>query len=83
MCYFGSMTAPLLDRLQEKVLQAASELTAVKKERDRLLAEVQLMQEESRRARKLLRQHGELLEERKKTQAKLERLLEKLNGLKV
>ncbi len=77
------MTAPLLDRLQEKVLQAASELTAVKKERDRLLAEVQLMQEESRRARKLLRQHGELLEERKKTQAKLERLLEKLNSLKV
>ncbi len=77
------MTAPLLDRLQEKVLQAASELVSVKKERDRLLAEVQLMQEESRRARKLLRQYGELLEERKRTQAKLERLLEKLNNLKI
>jgi FtsZ-binding cell division protein ZapB len=59
------MAVPLLDRLQEKVQAASSELVSLRKERERLQGEVGLMQEESRRARRILREYQELLAERK------------------
>lgn len=75
--------ASLLDRLSEKVKQAAAELSALKKERERLAAEVELMREENRRSRKILREHQELLAERVKIKERLEGLIEKLHKLKV
>lgn len=77
------MGKAVLDRLEERVREAASQLQSSKKERERLMAEVKLMQDESRRARKVLRQYDELLKERKKVQEKLEGLLEKLDQLKI
>ena len=76
------VTTPL-DRLHEKVQQASAELTSLKKDRDKLLAEVDLMREENRRARRVLREHQELLTERTKVQQKLEQLMEKFDRLKV
>lgn len=77
------MGSPLLNRLSDRVQQAASTITALKKERERLLAEINLIQEESRRSRRLIREHQELLAERGRLKLKLERLLEKLDKLKV
>lgn len=77
------MGKAVLDRLEERVKDAAAQLQTAKKERERLQAEVKLMQDESRRARKVLRQYDELLKERKKVQEKLEGLLEKLDQLKI
>jgi len=77
------MVKSTLERLHEKVTEAAAQLQSSKKERERLAAEVKLMQDESRRARKVLRQYDELLKERKKVQEKLEQLLEKLDQLKI
>ncbi|HRY30131.1 MAG TPA: hypothetical protein P5079_08870 [Elusimicrobiota bacterium] len=77
------MTKPLLERLAEKSLEAAKQLTDAKKDRERLLAELELTREESRRARRILREYDELLKERKKVQQKLEQMLKKLDGLMV
>ena len=79
----GDMPSPLLDRLYEKVQQVTTEVSALKKERERLLAEIHLMQEENRRARKLAREHQELLAERQKLRDRLEKLLDKLDKMKV
>jgi FtsZ-binding cell division protein ZapB len=77
------MPSPLLNKLADKVRLAAAEIHALRKERERLLAEVALMEEESRRARRLLREHGELMGERQKMRERLEKILAKLDQLKV
>ncbi|MBL0058101.1 MAG: cell division protein ZapB [Elusimicrobia bacterium] len=77
------MPSPLLNKLADKVRLAAAEIHHLRKERERLTAELALMEEESRRARKLLRAHDDLLAERKKTRERLEKILAKLDGLKV
>lgn len=77
------MAPSLLDRLQTKVEQVSSELTSAKKERKRLEAEVELMQEENRRARRLLREHEELVKERTVLKTKLQKLWEKLDKLRL
>lgn len=55
----------------------------MRKERERLQAELTLMGEESRRARRLLREHGELVEERERLRSRLEKILDKLDRLKI
>lgn len=77
------MSSPLLTKLAEKVRLATVEIHNLRKERERLLAEVALMDDESRRARRLIREHGELLAERHKTRERLEKILSKLDQLKV
>ncbi|MBL8023073.1 MAG: cell division protein ZapB [Elusimicrobia bacterium] len=77
------MPSPLLNKLADKVRLATAEIHNLRKERERLLAEVALMEEESRRARRLLREHSELVAERDKTRGRLEKILAKLDGLKV
>jgi FtsZ-binding cell division protein ZapB len=77
------MASPLLTKLAEKVRLATLEIHNLRKERERLLAEVALMDEESRRARRLIREHGELVAERSKTRERLEKILAKLDQLKV
>lgn len=77
------MSSPLLTKLAEKVRLATVEIHNLRKERERLLAEVALMDDESRRARRLIREHGEMLAERQKTRERLEKILSKLDQLKV
>jgi FtsZ-binding cell division protein ZapB len=77
------LSSTVLLRLNEKIQQAASVIDTLKKERERLLAEVTLMQEENRRSRKLLREHQQLLSERERLRSRLEKLLKKLDSLKV
>jgi FtsZ-binding cell division protein ZapB len=77
------MGSPILDRLHEKVQQVSAELTSVRKDHERLTAEADLMREESRRARRVLREHEEMLKERAELQERLEVLLEKLDKLKI
>lgn len=77
------MVSPLLTKLAEKVRLATVEIHNLRKERERLLAEVALMDDESRRARRLIREHGELLAERQKMRERLEKILTKLDQLKV
>lgn len=73
------MTHPLLTRLQEKVSQAAHEVSSLRKERERLGAELELMREENRKARRVLREHNELITERKKLKEKLNIIIQKFN----
>lgn len=73
------MASPLLTKLAEKVRLAAAEIHTLRKDRERLLAEVALMEEESRRARKLLREHGDLLADREKMRDRLEKIIAKLD----
>jgi hypothetical protein len=77
------VSSPLLTKLAEKVRLATVEIHNLRKERERLLAEVALMDDESRRARRLIREHGEMLAERQKTRERLEKILSKLDQLKV
>ncbi len=77
------MASPLLTKLAEKVRLATVEIHNLRKERERLLAEVALMDDESRRARRLIREHGELLAERQKMRERLEKIMAKLDQLKV
>lgn len=77
------MASPLLTKLAEKVRLATLEIHNLRKERERLLAEVALMDDESRRARRLIREHGDLLGERQKMRERLEKILAKLDQLKV
>lgn len=77
------MASALLVKLAEKVRLATAEIHSLRKERERLLAEVALMEEESRRARRLLREHGDLVAQRQKTRERLEKILLKLDQLKV
>jgi hypothetical protein len=77
------MPSSLLAPLQDKIHLAAAQLVALKKERDTLAAELALIREENRRARKILREHAELCSERDKIKAKLEVLSKKLHQLKV
>jgi FtsZ-binding cell division protein ZapB len=77
------MPSPLLNKLADKVRLATAEIHTLRKERERLLAEVALMEEESRRARRLLRDHSDLVAERDKTRERLEKILAKLDSLKV
>ncbi len=73
------MASALLLKLAEKIRLAAAEIHTLRKDRERLMAEVALMEEESRRARKLLREHGDLLVEREKTRVRLEKIIGKLD----
>jgi regulator of replication initiation timing len=77
------MARSLLVQLSQKVHQASSELVSLKKERERLLAELDLIREENRKSRRILREYGELIQERSKIKEKLSVLLEKLDRLKV
>lgn len=77
------MASSLLTKLAEKVRLATLEIHNLRKERERLLAEVTLMDDESRRARRLIREHGDLLAERQKMRERLEKILTKLDQLKV
>ena len=77
------MASPLLTKLAEKVRLATVEIHNLRKERERLLAEVALMDDESRRARRLIREHGELLAERQKLRERLEKIMATLDQLKV
>ncbi len=77
------MANALFNRLTEKVRQAVAEIHALRKEKERLEADVALMTEENRRARRLLREHGELVEERQRLRARIEKALSKLDKLRV
>lgn len=77
------MSSPLLTRLAEKIRQATGEIHHLRKERERLQAELALMDEENKRARRLLREHGDLRAERDRVRTRLEKILEKLDRLKV
>jgi hypothetical protein len=77
------MSESLLTRLQERVKQAAVELVSVKKERTRLAAELDLIRSENKRARRVLREHSELIQDREKLKERLQKLLENLDKLKV
>lgn len=73
----------LIQRLQEKVQAAVLEISSTRKDRDRLAAELELIRAENRRARRVLREHAELVDERHKIKEKLEGLNEKLSQLGV
>jgi len=75
--------ASVLDTLSHKINQAAHELASLRKDRDRLTAELELMRGENRRARKVLREHGELVVERKRVQEILARIIDKLNQARI
>ena len=77
------MPAVTISRLSQRVQQACAELVSMRKEKERLNAELELIRVENRRARRVLREYGDLLDERKKTKEKLELLLQKLNQLHV
>jgi FtsZ-binding cell division protein ZapB len=77
------MPSPLLTKLAEKVRQATGEIHHLRKERERLQAELALMDEENRRARRLLREHGEMVEERDRLRTRLEKIVDKLDRLKI
>jgi len=77
------MPSPLLTKLAEKVRQATGEIHHLRKERERLQAELALMDEENRRARRLLREHGEMVEERDRLRSRLEKIVDKLDRLKI
>lgn len=81
--YNRLMPSTPLQRLNEKIQLAAGSLANLKKEKERLEAEVSLMKEENRRARKLLREHQQLLSERMRMKTRLERLIKKLGEMKV
>ncbi len=77
------MSALLLNRLNEKIIKAVGEISHLRKERERLLAEIDLMRDENRRARRTSGEYRALVDERNKMIMKLERLLGKLEKLKV
>jgi predicted RNase H-like nuclease (RuvC/YqgF family) len=77
------MPSAVLQHLHERIRAAAAVVSAQKKEREKLEAEVVLMREESRRSRQVLREHRELLAERERLKGRLERLYKKLDDLKV
>jgi hypothetical protein len=77
------MPSSLLAPLQDKIQLATAQLVALKKERDTLAAELALIREENRRARKILREHAELCSERDKIKVKLEVLSKKLHQLNI
>jgi FtsZ-binding cell division protein ZapB len=77
------MSTPILLKLQEKIQAAAITIDALKKERDRLEAQVGMMREESLRSRKIISAHRRLLSERDRMRMRMESLLKKLSTLKV
>ena len=81
--FTGTMPASLLTELHDKVRRAASEIVSLRKERERLAAEVSLMEEENKRARRLIREHQDLMGEREKMKDRLEQLMRKLDQLRV
>ena len=76
------MPSAVLQHLHERIRVAAAAVAALKKEREKLEAEVAMMQEESRRSRQVLREHRELLAERERLKGRLERLFKKLDSLR-
>ena len=70
-------------RHAERVRQAVAEIHNLRKDQEKLTAELGLIQEENRRARRLLREHEELVAERSRLRERLERILGKLDKLKV
>lgn len=72
------MPSPLVNQLSEKVRLAAAEIQNLHKDKERLAAELALMQEENRRARRLFREHEVLIGERNKIRTRLEKLMARL-----
>lgn len=77
------MATSLLEQLQQKITLAASEIVSLRKESKRLSTEVELMQEENRRSRRVIRDYDELVKEREALKAKLEKILEKIDKLRI
>lgn len=77
------MANALLNRLSDKVRLALAEIHALRKDKERLEAELTLMGEENRRARRLIREHEELTAERERLRARVEKVVDKMNRLRL
>jgi len=71
-----------LEALEKKVKQAAEQLIALREDRQRLQAELSFLQEENKRTKNLVREN-ERWQEKKTLTHRIERVLKKINALKI
>ncbi len=72
-----------LEALEKKVKQAAEQLIALREDRQRLQAELSFLQEENKRTKNLVRENERWQEEKKTLTHRIERVLKKINALKI
>ena len=72
-----------LELLEKKVLEAANQLTALKEERQKILAELAFLEEENKRTRDLIRENDALREEKRAVASRIEKVLKKLKSLNI
>ncbi len=83
MLYLIFMANPSLTKLYSKVQKVLLEINSLKKDRQKLLAELELVHEESRKSRRVLRNYEDLIKERSTLKQKIEQLVQKLDKLSV
>lgn len=77
------MGVAVIAKLAEKVRLVVVELHGLRKENERLATELALVQEENRRARRLIREHEELKAEKARLRGRLEKVFSKLDKMKL
>jgi hypothetical protein len=72
-----------LETLEKKVQQAAEQLTTLREERQKLLSEIQFLKEENSRTQQLIRKNDTWQDEKKSVSHRIEKILKKINSLKI
>jgi FtsZ-binding cell division protein ZapB len=72
-----------LEILENKVRQAAGQLASLKDEKQKLLAEIRFLEEENKRTAELIRENESLREEKKTVATRLEKVVKRINSLKI
>ncbi len=69
--------------LKKKVHQAAELIAALREERDRLRGELQFLEQEGSRAREVAKENEALRVEKKAAAGRIERVLKRIQSLKI
>jgi FtsZ-binding cell division protein ZapB len=72
-----------IETLENKIRIVAGKLMEFRRENQRLQAEVTFLQEENQRAKQLIHENDVLRDEKKTISNRVEKLLKKINSLKV
>lgn len=72
-----------LETLEKRVRQAAEQLAVLKDEKQKLLAEIKFLEEENERTKGLIRENESLREEKKTVATRIEKVIKKINSLKI
>jgi FtsZ-binding cell division protein ZapB len=72
-----------LETLESRVRQAAEQLAVLKDEKQKLLAEIKFLEEENERTKGLIRENESLRDEKKTVAARIEKVIKKINSLKI